>query len=337
MRIRIELTRIVIFLILAVFLPTVAFADQLIMKNGDVITGTISKIADGKVYVHPSYADEFSVALAEVASLIAEQEFQIELDDGRTVDGRIALGASGQQVLVVDDVEMPIVLASLVQAAQPDPYYERTSHVDINLTKNSGNTDSSNTLIFADTRMRMGVHRHLAELSFRRDSTNGVKTKEQDLFRYDYNWMVAEPWYIGANASFERDPIRDLDYRYVLGALVGRDFIKDANRFLTASVGVGYSSEEIADAKQNGAVATWRMIYEHSFRDGSLTFFHNNSINYQLFGANNTIFKTKTGFRFDIVANIYANLSYRYDYETDPAPGASKDDSTFVVGIGAEF
>ena len=36
--------------------PLTVSADQLVMKNGDVITGTVTKVADGKVYIDPSYS-----------------------------------------------------------------------------------------------------------------------------------------------------------------------------------------------------------------------------------------------------------------------------------------
>ena len=38
-----------------------------------------------------------------------------------------------------------------------------------------------------------------------------------------------------------------------------------------------------------------------------------------------------------IIADVYASLSLRYDYETDPAADAENEDTTLVVGIGAEF
>jgi ribosomal protein S1 len=56
-------------LLAALLLPGISVADQLIMKNGDVITGSISKISDGEVYIDPAYADEIAVALDEVASI----------------------------------------------------------------------------------------------------------------------------------------------------------------------------------------------------------------------------------------------------------------------------
>ncbi len=68
-----------------------------------------------------------------------------------------------------------------------------------------------------------------------------------------------------------------------------------------------------------------------------MAFFHNHNINYQFYGENNLIFKSNTGFRFDIINDIYTNISLRYDYETEPAAGAENDDTTFVFGVGAKF
>jgi hypothetical protein len=81
----------------------------------------------------------------------------------------------------------------------------------------------------------------------------------------------------------------------------------------------------------------WHLRYEHNLKGGDLEFFHNQTLIIQSYGDHNTILKTNTGFRFDLLKDIYANMSLRFDYETDPAPGAEEKDSTFVVGVGAEF
>jgi hypothetical protein len=106
---------------------------------------------------------------------------------------------------------------------------------------------------------------------------------------------------------------------------------------MTFSAGVGWSEEKISGVSESGAVALWRLIYEHDFLGGDLSFFHNDTISYQLYDVNNTILKTNTGFRYDIIDDIYASLSLRYDYETEPAVDANKSDTTLVIGVGAEF
>ena len=318
--------------------PAAALADRLVMTNGDVITGTISKISDGDVYIEPSYADEFAVALSEVASIENDKILEIELKDGTEVEGQFAgTGADGEQVMLIGGSPMSVNMANLAEAEEPAEWYDRVSHAELNTTINSGNTDSRNALIFADTRIKLGDHRHMGDLTIRRDETDGVRTKKQDLFRYEYNWMFNEPWYTGVTATYERDPIRDLDHRYSIAAIVGRDLIDNAHSFLTFSVGAGYSEEKIAGEAESGAVAIWRLIYEHDFLGGDLSFFHNDTITYQLYDVNNTILKTNTGFRYDIIDDIYASLSLRYDYETDPATGAENQDTTLVIGVGAEF
>ena len=320
-----------------VLMPGIMFADQLLMKNGDIITGKVSKIVHEEVYIAPSYAGEFSVALAEVVSIEADHGFEVELADGSQIDAQFGGASDEGQILLVDGASMIVAMMDLAEATKPEEYYERSSHVDVNATFNKGNTDSQNTLIFADTRLRFGKHRHLAELTFRRDETEGVSTKKQDLFSYQYNWLINDPWYIGATATYERDPIRDLSHRYTLGALAGRDLLNDSNRFMSISIGAGYSDEQIGDIAGSGLVGLWNLLYKHDFRGGDISFFHNHNLTYQFYGENNAIFKTNTGFQFDIISDIYAKISLRYDYETEPAAGASKDDTTLAIGVGAEF
>ena len=327
----------VLTIITAILLPATASAGQLSMKNGDVISGKVTKIEDGKVFVDPDYADEFSVDLAEVVSIQADQVFEVDLEDGSTVKAEFVEGGDGEQTLMVDGREMEVAMADLAGAAEPEPWYERTSHADVNMTWNSGNTDSRNNLVFLDTAIRTGDHRHLGELTIRRDETDGESTKKQDLFKYSYNWLFSGPWYLGATATYERDPIKDLDHRYMLGAIIGRDLIDDSNTFLTASLGVGYTEEKYAGVAESGATGLWNLRYEQDLGGGDFSFFHNHSLNYQFFADNNAILKTNTGFRYDILGDVYTTVSLRWDYETEPAPGTENEDSTLAIGIGAKF
>ena len=89
-------------------IPASAMADRLIMKNGDTITGDISKIAEDVVHIDPSYADEYTVALAEVVSIEADQTFAIELADGRGMEAQFAGVTDGKQTLIVDENSMTI-------------------------------------------------------------------------------------------------------------------------------------------------------------------------------------------------------------------------------------
>jgi putative salt-induced outer membrane protein YdiY len=325
-------------MLVAAVLSAPALADQLTMKNGDVITGEIEKIEDGELFIEPAYGSEFSVDLAEIASIEADQVFEIELENGDKVEATFAGGADGSQTIVVEGSPMTVAVTEFAEAAEPEEWYDRVSHVDVNVTESSGNTDSRNWLVFADTLVKLGDHRHLAELTFAREKIDGVTTKKQDLFNYNYNWLFSGPWYLGGLLTYERDPIKELDHRYTAGVTLGRDIIDDSDTFLTMSVGAGWSEEEFfGQPKESGGVALWNLRYTQDFRDGDIALFHNHNINYQLYGNENMIFKSNTGVQFDLIDDIYAKVSLRYDYETEPAEGAQNEDTTFAIGIGAEF
>jgi putative salt-induced outer membrane protein YdiY len=324
-------------LLLSALSPQSAFADQVRMSNGDIITGVISKIEDGKVFIKPPYAEEFSVDLPEVTSMEAEKTFEVVLEDGSEVEASFAHGENGMQTLVVDSGPIDIAMADLTLATEPEPYYERASKAEVNMTWNDGNTDSQSNLIYLDTALRMGEHRHQGDLTFRRDKTDDVYTKKQDLLRYNYNWLFANPWYLGATATYERDPIKELDHRYTVGVLMGRDIFNDDNRFLSISLGAGYTDEKFFTSQDSGATGLWALNYTQDFRGGNLGFFHNHTLNYQFFGENNAIFKSNTGFRYDIIGNVYSNVSIRYDYETEPPAGTENADTTLAIGLGASF
>jgi len=311
-------------------------ADRVVMKNGDVISGDISLIDGSDVYIKPSYADEFAVSLGEVESVELDESLEVKLADESVQDATLEVNAEGEQVIVVDGVEKPVVLADIAEAKVPDPYFEWNALVDVNASYNSGNTDSQNTLIYAQGHLRVGDHGHNADLTFRDEETNNVKTQDQTLFNYAYSWFFNEPWFVGASATYERDPVRELDYRYTLGAVVGRDLIDNSTTYLTFSIGGGYSDEEIGGVKSSGSVGLFSMRYEQHYTDW-VTFYLNNNTTQQFFGNDNLIIKTTTGVRFSLVGSLYANVGFRYDYETEPAPGNSKDDSTLQVGLGYSF
>ena len=80
-------TAIKLFVVL-VSLPLAGMAqDRVVMINGDVITGNVSLISGDELLIEPSYADEFAIDLAEVASVEIQEAFDIELEnDTRRVE-----------------------------------------------------------------------------------------------------------------------------------------------------------------------------------------------------------------------------------------------------------
>jgi putative salt-induced outer membrane protein YdiY len=327
-----------------VILPAIAFAagpDKVVMRNGDQITGEIQEIWDGDLIIEPEYDDDTKVSLplAEVSYMESEREFDVTWPDRTEVVVRL-LGpsADGRQLIEVNGEKRVIDLGRIDELDEIDEYFDWESHIDLNGSFDRGNTDATNIKFFADSNIKLGDHRHIASMTFAREEQNGIRTKEQDLLQYNYNWLFNQPWFFGATGSAERDPIKDLDYRYIAGGTLGNDLFNRARVFLSVQFGLGYLAEKnTTNESQQSVVGIWALRYRQKFLK-DLEFYHDDSINTYLTGRNNTVFKTTTGLRYEITDRLYANTSLDYDYETEPAGiGVENDDLTWVFGLGLEF
>jgi len=329
---------------------SLAHADLVVMKNGDRITGEIQEIWDGDVVIEPEYDDDvnISISLDNVAYIESEREFEIELADGRDVIAKLSgRGAGGKQLIEIDGQRTSVTYDQLEQLDEIEDYYDWDSRIDFNFAMNKGNTDSVNAKLYGDTNLKLGDHRHIADLTITREEQDSATTRESDLLRYNYNWLFSDDWFMGVDTSAERDPIRDLDHRFIAGATIGRDIWDKPRRSMNVQVGLGYLTEKSSPVDDIGnplpsesnesVTALWTYRFRYDLFGDDLEVYHNHTINWYLTGRTNTVVKTVTGLRYEITDLLYLNTSLDFDWESDPAGTAKNEDLALVVGLGLEF
>jgi len=332
--------------------PELAVADVLVLKNGDRITGEITRIWDNEVTIEPEYADEFEVDLPVVAYIESDRDFEIDLQDGTNVVAKLR-GATdgGEQIIETPTESLEVPLAQLFELDEPEDYYDWESHVDFSSNINKGNTDSMTTKLFADGMFKHGDHRHRGEVTFEQEELAGTKTKDRDLFLYDYNWLFNDPWFFTAQLTFEEDPISQLESRIIASAGIGHDIWDTPRKSLSTKLSAGYQYEELlidllpglpqsellVPRSTDSSVAIWNLRFRHDFIGDDMEVFHNHSITTNISGRTNTSYDTSTGISFEITDLLYATASMDYDYETEPVDGAKNEDIAVVFGLGLEF
>ena len=323
-----------------------AYADILVLKNGDRISGEIKKIWDNEITIEPEYSDEFKVDLPAVDHIESDRKFEIELEDGTEIVGQLGgADTDGNQLVIAGEESHAVPLANLFELDEPEKAFNWESNLELSATINSGNTDSSNTKLKANTVVEIPGHRHLGEITFLKEELIGVVTQDRDLFKYNYNWLFREPWFFSTNLSFERDPIIVLDQRIIISAGIGLDIWNTPRKELSVQLGIGAQTETIGSptsdpvgpATSQSSVGTWSMRYRQEFFSDDLELYHNNSITTNINGRTNTSYKTTTGLRFEVTDLLYANVSVDFDYETDPVDSAENEDVALLIGIGLEF
>ncbi len=93
------LRRFEVFTLIALFaLSSALFADQVTLKNGDRLTGTVVK-SDGKTLVlHTESAGDVTIKFENIQGIKSDEELHVTLKDGKTAvgpvtttDGKIAI------------------------------------------------------------------------------------------------------------------------------------------------------------------------------------------------------------------------------------------------------
>ncbi len=81
---------------LATFLfPTAVGADMVKLANGDVISGTVKKLAEGKLLIKTEYAGELSIDSSHIVAVETKEQFTVRWDDGSEKVGRLTITSAG--------------------------------------------------------------------------------------------------------------------------------------------------------------------------------------------------------------------------------------------------
>ena len=316
-----------------------ASAGVIHLKNGDRISGTISEVYDSEVTIEPDYADEFTVDVSAIDFIESDRDFELKLSLAEDTDIKfLGDGADGLQRVEVGGEVKEVPLASLEDVSEPEEFYDWNASFDLSLNITRGNTDTDNNKFEFAGGFKHGDNRHILGAQFFRERTDGSSTKRQDLIGYEYNWSFNRPWFLGANVDYERDPIKDLDYRYNTGVSLGRDIWDDAGKFWSISAGPGAQFEDRNDNSESQATAQIRNRMEADIPGvKDMSVFFRQRVVHNLSGEDNTVFKSSSGMELEFLDDWYVKLSYDWDWESDPSDDAEKADSTLLFSLGKEF
>ncbi len=319
-----------------VVMPTVVMSDVVVMKNGDRISGEVDSIVGGKLLVQTEYAGLVPVQLDAVATLSSDKELNVRVGDERKSGSFTA--EDGQTLFNGEPVE----LAEVSSATQDnlslvDVTRDWSSRADVSVVISNGNskTESYNTLI--ESVLKSGRAQHDVALLVSNEEAEGVATKDQVDFDYGYKRFVNEKVYLAGNAEYFTDELKDIDQRITLGAGAGYQFWDNSLGAFSTEVGVSAVQEEVAGEDENNPAIRWALDYRRLLFAKKLEVFHNQSILFIPDSDRGEVLSSSTGLRYGLSDRIDTTARVDVNHETEPAPGNSKTDVTYTLGIGVKF
>jgi len=315
----------IICLFICVFLlPGVAIADQLHMKNGDIISGTVTRVVDNEIYIEPSYAAEFAVNLAEVLSIEAEQVFDVELTDGRIMEAQFAGATEGEQILVVDGSPVSIGITELASAIEPgaEPvtdFWDGTGELGfVNTTGNTETVAFNMRLNFVRTGKRW---RHRFTGTAMNTSENGIQDNERYTVEVQSDRKLSEKsWLFGA-LRWDADKFGSYDPQLSLTTGYGRQLMQSEKHELKGEIGAGYRKLTETFSGHSSSEAIARFLLDDWWQIFASTRWTNRLLIEA--GSSNTFTQFNTGLAVSMSDRFAVKLGFEIRNNTKVPPGDS--------------
>jgi putative salt-induced outer membrane protein YdiY len=248
-------------------LTSAVFADQITLKNGDHLSGTIVK-SDGKTLVlHTEFAGDVTVQFSAITQISTEKELHVTTSDQKTLVGPVTTSDGKIEVATKTGgpVEVPPGNVVLIRNDDEQAAYDKLLHpgllhgwnggVNVGFSLARGNSETSNLALAVNA-----VHPTLNDKTTiylsSIDTKNELATPTTVAnlvtagIRYDHNVNPRLFGFVGAD--FMSNALQNLDLRGVYGGGLGFHAIKSDSTVLDFLAGLNYTHETYS----NGPVVT---------------------------------------------------------------------------------
>jgi putative salt-induced outer membrane protein YdiY len=314
--------------------------DQIVLKNGSIIMGTVTGSRDGVVTIDTDFAGTLDVALDQIATVQTQGPTTIQLAD-KTVISDQPLRIEAEQLLVSGDaIAQQSYAISELAVVNPEPWelgegYKWSGLVSLALLMERGNTDTDELDYNMESVWRSTRDRYTLGASGENDENNGETNAEKWAARAKYDYFLDDPYYVGVQVFAEHDKFTDLDLRYLVGPFVGRQFYDEPIFTLSGELGVSYVDENFIDAEdQDYTSANWTIDASSNYLGGDSRLYFRNVTVWNLDETSDVIVNTSIGLAFPLLWGLEAAAEVFYEYDSGAVEQVDDLDETYKFRLG---
>jgi len=339
-------------LLVPLFLMTACFAtyaDQITLKNGDRVTGSIIKYDGKEISIKTDLLGDVNVAIDNIEKISTDKPLHVGLADGRTVVGTLSASADGVSIKT-NSGDVSVARSAVVIARSEDEqrgyesslnpgWFEKwTGGADFGVALTRGNSDTTSIALgLGITRQTLNDKTSLYGASvYNRDNTNGISrtTANSTRFGVRYERDLNKKWFGYFFTDLERNGQQDLNLRFVPGGGIGYHAIRSERTQLDVLGGAAMNREYFDGSNNDRTSAEAQVGQTLVHRLNSRTTFKE-----QLFIFPNL---TETGeYRINFDSTLVTDITRRIGWQltvsdryfSNPPPGLKQNDLVLTTGI----
>ncbi|HEY2546559.1 MAG TPA: DUF481 domain-containing protein [Candidatus Acidoferrum sp.] len=345
-----------------------ALADQVTLKNGDRLTGTIVKSDAKTLLLKSDFAGDVNLQWDAVTGIVSSQPLHLSLKDGQTIVGTVTTDDGKLEVAtketgpVAASKDAIVAVRNDAEQKAYDDQIERLRHphlsdfwsglLDTGLSVTRGNSESL-TYTLSGKAARVTDRDKISVYStalYSNSTVNGVNSTTAHTIlggiRADLN--VSEKLFVFGFTDFEYNPFQDLDLRNVLGGGLGYHVINTKATTFDVFTGGSYNQTFFgavaATATVPATAAVTQKTGEVVFGETFNAKLNSRTTVTEQFSLYPNVSDTGTyRFQFDATAatKLKGWLSWQVTYSdrflSDPLPGFKTNDLILSTGVRLTF
>lgn len=345
--------KVLALLVSIMMLAPLLSADEVILKNGNHLTGTIVKLDDNKLVLKTDFADTINIKWDAVSSFSAEKAVVIQTPDKKLSattldrkDGSVEINAASAQ-----PVTIPADEVKTLRSESEQQVYEASLHPGLlggwagggnfGLALARGNSQTLNVstgMNLARTTLDDKLSLYSTTVYSKDDILDTVTANAiQGGARYDRNINKTIFGYV--SADFEHDELQMLDLRSIVGGGLGWHAINNSRTTLDVLGGFAWTHESYGTGLVNsifgpsiGEQLTHKLSANSSFTEKA--FFNPYVTGSQ---AGNYRFAFDSGINTKISHWLSWQTTLSDHYVSNPLVGTKGNDLLLSTGLGITF
>lgn len=253
-------------------LSGLVWADTLVMKNGDRLTGTFVTTTDKGIVFRSEFAGEVTVAVENISEVQTKEPVTLTTRDGKVLTGKLDTAGGMVGVAPESGEAVRVALADLaaVRSLEGQAKFEEEERRKLNpgfldlyngfydfgvaFARGNAVTDSfTNTarLNRVTAVNKAGIYFTQINSTAKFRNSDGVQTTQTTANAIRGGWTAsrnlagrASRWFFQGFNDYEYDELLGLDLRVVLGGGLGYYFLQNDKGFLTVSAGGAWNREK---------------------------------------------------------------------------------------------
>jgi hypothetical protein len=327
-------------------------ADQVVLKNGDTITGTVIKKDGDKLTLKSEFLGEVTMPWSAVKSLKSDQELNVVLPGGETVKGKVSTAGDNLAVAAPGgEKSAALTTVSAVRNDAEQHNWERLQHpglfelwtgtynVGLALARGNARTATLTNAFTANrttTKDKVTVHFNEIYATALVSNVNSI-TASSLAGGWEYNRNLNPKWFVATTNEYDHDAFQDLNLRAVFGAGMGWNAVKNARTQLSFQAGGDYNHESYtADLTRNTAEVNFGDDFAYKISAAS-----NVTESFRMFPNLSDTGQYRFIFNLSAVTSIKKwlgwHITFTDNFQSDPVLGRLRNDIILSTGFQLAF